>query len=77
MSILNLVFLPVGAAICLCLGLKIAVFAYLTYGERVSWWWGKDDDRIKVSWFDFASGAIWLFLSGFYWLVCFAEELLK
>lgn len=77
MSIFNLVAFPVCAALCFCLGVKIACFAYLTYGERVSWWWGNDDDRVKVSWFDFAVGAIWLFLSGVYCLLCFAEELLK
>ena len=77
MSIFNLIVYVLIAAVCLCLTFKIAVFAYITYGERVSWWWGKDDDRVKVSWFDFAVGAIWLFLSGVYCLLCFAEELLK
>ena len=77
MSIFNLIVYALSAAVCLYLTLKIAVFAYIAYGERVSWWWGKDDDRVKVSWFDFAVGAIWLFLSGVYCLLCFAEELLK
>lgn len=77
MSIFNLIVFSVGAALCLCSGVKIACFAYLTYGERVSWWWGKDDNRIKVSWLDFALGAFWFFLSSFYLLICFVEELLK
>ncbi|HHX2502541.1 TPA: hypothetical protein ACU8BJ_002288 [Neisseria subflava] len=77
MSIFNLIVYALSAAVCLCLTFKIAVFAYIAYGERVSWWWGNDDDRVKVSWFDFAVGAIWLFLSGVYCLLCFAEELLK
>ena len=77
MSIFNLFAFSIGAALCFYAGVKIAGFAYLAYSERVSWWWGKDDDRVKVSWVDFVLGAIWLFASGACWLVFFAAELLK
>lgn len=61
MSIFNLIVYALSAAVCLCLAFKIAVFAYLTYGERVSWWWGNEDDRVKMGWADFALCAVWLF----------------
>ena len=63
MSIFNLIINALSAAVCLCLTFKIAVFAYITYGERVSWWWGKNGDRIKVGWLDFALCALWLFVA--------------
>lgn len=77
MNIFSLIVNALSAAICLCVGLKIAVFAYLTYGERVSWWWCNGDDRVKVGWLDFALCAIWMFGFGIFWLICVAYELLK
>lgn len=77
MSIFSLVVNVLSAAVCLCLTFKIAVFAYLTYGERVSWWWGKKDDRIKLGWADFALCAVWMFDLSLDFLIRFTEELLK
>ena len=77
MSIFSLVVNVLSAAVCLCLTFKIAVFAYLTYGERFSWWWGNDDDRVKVGWLDFALCALWLFVASIDFLLRFTEELLK
>jgi hypothetical protein len=77
MSIFNLIIYPLSAAVCLYLTFKIAVFAYIAYGERVSWWWGKEDDRIKVGWLDFALCALWLFVASIDFLLRFTEELLK
>lgn len=77
MSILNLIIYALSAVVCLYFTFKITVFAYITYGERVAWWWGREDDRITVSWIDFSLCAIWMFASSIFWLVCFAEELLK
>lgn len=77
MSILNLIVYALSAAFCLCLTFKIAVFAYLTYGERVSWWWGKEDDRVKVGWLDFALCALWFFYLSIDFLLRFTEGLLK
>lgn len=77
MSILNLIVYALSAAFCLCLTFKIAVFAYLTYGERVSWWGGKEDDRVKVGGLDFALCALWLFDLSLDFLLRFTEELLK
>lgn len=77
MSILNLIINALSAAVCLYLTFKIAVFAYIAYGERVSWWWGKEDDRIKVDWADFALCAVWLFDLSLDFLLRFTGELLK
>lgn len=77
MSILNLIVYALSAAFCLCLTFKIAVFAYLTYGERVSWWWGKEDDRVKLGWADFALCAVWLLDLSIDFLLRFTGELLK
>lgn len=77
MSILNLIVYALSAAVCLCLMFKIAVFAYIAFGERVSWWWGKEDDRIKVGWLDFTLCAVWLFGLSIGFLLRFTEELLK
>lgn len=77
MSIFNLIVYALSAAVCLCLTFKIAVFAYIAYGERVSWWWGNEDDRIKVGWSDFALCAVWLSDLSIDFLLRFAEELLK
>lgn len=77
MIIFNLIVYALSAAVCLCLTFKIAVFAYLTYGERVSWWWGNEDDRIKLCWLDFASCAVWLFYLSIDFLLRFTGELLK
>lgn len=77
MSIFNLIVYALSAAVCLCLTFKIAVFAYIAYGERVSWWWGKEDGRIKVGWSDFALCAVWLFDLSIDFLLRFTGELLK
>ena len=77
MSIFNLIVYALSVAVCLYLTFKIAVFAYLTYGERVSWWWGKEDDRIKFGWSDFALCAVWLLDLSLDFLLRFTEELLK
>ena len=77
MSIFSLIVNALSAAFCLCLTFKIAVFAYLTYGERVSWWWVKEDDRVKVGWLDFSLCALWLFGLSIGFLLRFTEELLK
>lgn len=77
MSIFSLVVNALSAVVCLYLMFKIAVFAYIAYGERVSWWWGNEDDRIKVGWLDFTLCALWLFGLSIGFLLRFAEELLK
>lgn len=77
MSILNLIIYALSAVVCLYFTFKITVFAYITYGERVAWWWGKDDDRIKVGWADFALCAVWLLDLSLDFLLRFTEELLK
>lgn len=77
MSIFILVVNVLNAAVCLYLTFKIAVFVYIAYGEHVSWWWGKEDDRIKVGWLDFALCAVWLFGLSIGFLLRFTEELLK
>ena len=77
MSIFNLIVYALSAAVCFCLTFKIAVFAYLTCGERVSWWWGKEDDRVKLGWAYFALCAVWLFDLSLDFMLRFTGELLK
>ena len=77
MSIFSLIINALSAAVCLYLTFKIAVFAYIAYGERVSWWWGKEDDRVKVGWSDFALCAVWLLDLSIDFLLRFTGELLK
>lgn len=77
MSIFNLIINALSAAVCLCLTFKIAVFAYITYGDSVSWWWGNEDDRIKLGWADFLVCALWLFGLSIGFLLRFTEELMK